>query len=97
VEIDGVGHTYFNERSEWPEGPWRFDYQQIREQRDYGRIRLRRMTQERNIQAAKWIKSPTPIMFNGVAAMQSDRTFVGSNSQLREAGESLELSPERSF
>lgn len=90
-----MGHTYFVEQSERPEGPWIVDYQQISELRDYSGKRLRRTTAERNIQAADWTKTPTLIVSNGVAAMQSDRVFAGSNTQVKEAEESLALSPER--
>jgi hypothetical protein len=87
--------TYFIEQAERPEGPWIVDYQQISELRDYSRKSLRRTTEERNIQAAEWTKSPTLIVSNGVAAMQTDRVFAGSNTQVRDAEESLALSPER--
>lgn len=50
VQIDGVGHTYFVEQSERPEGPWIVDYQQISEQRDYDKNRLRRTPRKETYQ-----------------------------------------------
>lgn len=96
VQIDGIGHTYFIEQSERPEGPWIVNYWQVTEARDYSNQRLRRITQNRNVQVPQWTKGTTLIVSDGVAATQGgDNIFPGSATQAAEAEESLALSPER--
>lgn len=96
VQIDGIGHTYFIEQSERPEGPWIVNYGQITELRDYKNQSLHRTTQNRNVQVPQWTKGATLIVAKGVAAAQGgDKTFPGSATQAAEAEESLALSPER--
>jgi hypothetical protein len=96
VQIDGISHTYFIEQSERPEGPWIVNYGQVTEVRDYENQRVRRTTQNRNVQVPQWTKGTTLIVANGMAATQGgDKTFPGSATQLAEAEESIALSPER--
>lgn len=96
VQIEGIGHTYFIEQSERPEGPWGVDYVQFTELRDYQRQRLRRTTQQRNMHAPQWTPGTMLIVAEGVAATQrGDKLFPGSATHLAEAEESLTLSPER--
>jgi len=96
LRIDGVGHTYFVEQSERPEGPWIVNYEQVTEYRDYESQRLQRTTLTRNILETQWTSGVTMTIADGAAAGRSgDRTFPGSAIDLSEGQEALALSPER--
>lgn len=96
VQIDGIGHTFFIEQSERPEGPWIVNYKQVTELRDYSNQRVRLTSQSRNVQVPQWTKDTTLVVAGGVAATQDgDKLFPGSATQVAEAEESLALSPER--
>jgi hypothetical protein len=96
LQIDGIGHTYYIEQSERPEGPWIADYTQITELRDYINSRFSRTVQHRDIQSESWSPQPTLVVADGVAAISAGgRTIPGSSTRLAEAEEALALSPER--
>jgi len=96
IQLEGVGHTYFIEQSERPEGPWIVNYSQITELRDFRENRLRRTTRETNILSPPGSPATALVVAEGAAATQAgDRTFPGSATQVAEAEEALALSPER--
>src|SRR5215471_9645775 len=96
IQIEGVGHTYFLEQSERPEGPWLVNYTQFSEVRDYRQNRLRRTTKDTNILSPEGSPNPALVVVGGSAAMQAgDRSFPASATQYAEAEEALSLSPER--
>jgi hypothetical protein len=95
IQIEGIGHTYYLEQSERPEGPWLVNYNQVTELRDYRQQRLRRTTLNRNIQSGEWTKGTTLVVADGTAAYKAgERFFPASPSQLVDADEALALSPD---
>jgi len=96
IQLEGIGHTYFLEQSERPEGPWLVNYSQFTEIRDYPENRLRRTTQDTNIISPKGSPASVFVVADGAAAMQAgDRSFPASATQYAEAEEAMALSPER--
>src|SRR5690242_8706727 len=66
IKVEGIGHKYWLEQSERPEGPWLVDYQQITEIRDLSGKRLRQTAESKNFQVAQWA-GPTLLYADGVA------------------------------
>lgn len=96
VMIEGVGHTYFVEQSERPEGPWVVSYEQVTELRDLSNGSLLRTAESRNFQSPQWRKGPAIVAAGGAVMMKfGERSGPGSPTQAREAQEALGLSPER--
>lgn len=70
IQLEGVGHTYFIEQSERPEGPWIANYSQITELRDYRENRLRRATRDTNILSPPGTPGTVIVVTDGKAAVQ---------------------------
>jgi hypothetical protein len=96
IQIDKIGHTYWIEQSERPDGPWLVDYRQVIELRDYANQRLSRNTQTRGFQNPQF-QQPTGLRIENDAAafVFGERSGPASKTELQEAQEVLELSAER--
>jgi hypothetical protein len=95
VKIESIGHKYWLEQSERPEGPWLVDYQQVTEVHDLVGKRLQQTSESKNFQATKW-GGATLIYANGVAAFIRGNQFSPVPASFAQgAEEALEFAPER--
>jgi hypothetical protein len=95
LKLEGVGHKYWLEQSERPEGPWLVDYQQITEIRDLSGKRLRQTAESKNFQVPQWA-GPTLLYADGVAAMaRGNQLFPAPAAFAQNAEEALTFAPER--
>jgi hypothetical protein len=95
VRSEGIGHTYWVEQSERPEGPYFVGYVQTSEARDLANQRVRVATQMKNGQIAEWTGG-TMIVANGVAAMErGGRFFPGSAVTVENETQKFAFAPER--
>jgi hypothetical protein len=95
VKLEGIGHKYWLEQSERPEGPWFVDYQQITEIRDLSGKRLRQTAESKNFQVPQW-GGPTLLYADGVAAFaRGNQVFPATASFAQNGEEALVLAPEQ--
>ena len=97
LNIDAMGHDYFIEQSERPEGPFIVRYTQTVEKRDVAVGRSRIETQQRFTQVPAWTGAGTSVIVDGeTAAMnRAERYAPATRDSYEEGRERIELAPER--
>jgi hypothetical protein len=97
LQIDAVGHEYFIDQSERPEGPFITRYVQTSEKRDVAGGRSRIETQLRFTQVPDWTGAGTATVVDGDAAAVSraERWGPAARQAYEDGRERLELAPER--
>ncbi|WP_207430863.1 MBL fold metallo-hydrolase [Sabulibacter ruber] len=95
LSYHGIGHRYWTEQSERPEGPWIVSYVQVDELRDVAQKRLLRKTQSKFTQSPEWSPVTMKISEGAAAQEMGPRVAPGKPNQLREAEETFALAPER--
>jgi glyoxylase-like metal-dependent hydrolase (beta-lactamase superfamily II) len=94
--IEAIGHDYFIDQSERPEGPFIVAYVSTSEQRDVAGGRTRVTKQQRFVLAPDWSPAGATIVDKDAAAMVAGERVVPAPRQVFEDGrEKLELAPER--
>lgn len=95
IKVEGIGHKYWLEQSERPEGPWLVDYQQITELRDLSGKRLRQTAESKNFQVTQWA-GPTLLYADGVAAFARGTQVFPTTAAFAQVGEeALAFAPEQ--
>lgn len=96
LQIETIGHDYFIDQSERPEGPFIVSYRQATELRDVAGGRSRLETQQRDVQFARWTPATATIADADAAAMQrGDRTMPAGRQAFEDGRQRIELAPER--
>jgi hypothetical protein len=97
LQIDAMGHDYFIDQSERPEGPFIVRYTQSSEKRDVAGGRSRIETQQRFTQVPAWAGAGTWVIVDADAAAMTrgERYGPGTRDAYEEGRERLELAPER--
>jgi hypothetical protein len=91
IHTKSVGHIYFLEQSERPNGPWYVDYQKTEEWRDVEHGNVRRTFEQTGIQEG----NGTDIVANGVSASLNGTSFVPNPGNVQPIEENLATAPER--
>ena len=97
LHIEAIGHEYFIEQSERPEGPFIVGYLQTSEMRDAADGRSRLETQRRFVQAPDWSGAGTvTIVDSSAAAMKrGERIAPAGRTAFDDGRRRIELAPER--
>jgi hypothetical protein len=97
LQIEAIGHDYFIEQSERPEGPFIVRYLQTSEKRDVAGGRSRIESQQRFMQVPDWAGAgAATIVDTDTAALSRGDRFAPSGRQAFDDGrERIELAPER--
>jgi len=97
LQIEAVGHDYFIDQSERPEGPWVTRYVQTSEKRDVSGGRSRLETQQRFLQVPDWAGAgvATIVDADAAAMVRGDRSGPAGRQAFDEGRERIELAPER--
>jgi glyoxylase-like metal-dependent hydrolase (beta-lactamase superfamily II) len=96
LRIESIGHDYFIDQSERPEGPFIVRYLSTVETRDVAGGRSRVERQHRFVLAPDWRAAGTTIVDGDAAALVRDGHVAPADRQAYEDGrERLELAPER--
>jgi len=95
VKLEAIGHTYWIDQSERPEGPWVTQYEQRTEIRDLTAGRLRQTIETRDGQSPAWTASTVIVSDQAAAIVAANGLRPGRAQQVDEAAVALELSPER--
>jgi hypothetical protein len=97
LQIEAIGHEYFIDQSERPEGPHVLRYLQTSEKRDVAGGRSRIETQQRFMQVPDWAGAGVATIVDGdTAAISRGDRFAPSGRQVFDDGrERIELAPER--
>jgi hypothetical protein len=97
LQIETIGHEFFIDQSEQPEGPFIVRYLQTSEMRDVTRGRSRTETQQRFVQVPAWSGSGTVTIVDADAAVlqRGDRSMPAGRQAFEEGRERLALAPER--
>jgi len=97
LHIESIGHEYYIDQSERPEGPFIVTYVSTTELRDVAGGRSRIQSQQRDIQTPEWRGGPATIVNGEASALVVEgRPMVpGGRQAFDEGRERLELGPER--
>jgi glyoxylase-like metal-dependent hydrolase (beta-lactamase superfamily II) len=97
LEIESIGHTYFIEQSERPEGPFIVSYVSTSETRDVAGGRGRTEEQQRFVLSPDWSGGGAATIVDAdAAAIARGGRYVPAGRQVFEDGrERIELAPER--
>jgi glyoxylase-like metal-dependent hydrolase (beta-lactamase superfamily II) len=97
LQIEAIGHDYFIEQSERPEGPFIPRYLQTSEKRDVAGGRSRIETQQRFSQVPDWTGAGAAVIVDADAAVlnRGERYAPAGRPALDDGRERLELAPER--
>ena len=97
LQIEAIGHDYFIEQSERPEGPFIVRYLQTSEKRDVAGGRSRIESQQRFMQVPDWAGAGAATIVDAdTAALSRGERFAPSGRQAFDDGrERIELGPER--
>ena len=97
LQIEAIGHDYFIEQSERPEGPFIVRYLQTSEKRDVAGGRSRIETQQRFTQVPDWAGAGAATIVDADAAAFSrgDRVAPSGRQAFDDGRERIELAPER--
>src|SRR4029079_11250012 len=95
LQIEAVGHDYFIDQSERPEGPWVTRYVQTSEKRDVSGGRSRLETQRRFLQAPEWAGAgvATIVDADAAAMVRGDRSGPAGRPAFDEGRERIEVAP----
>jgi glyoxylase-like metal-dependent hydrolase (beta-lactamase superfamily II) len=95
LRVEGIGHHYYLDQSERPEGPWIASYEQRTELRDLDGHRLHQTVETKSIQNGTWA-GQTTIVADGVAATLRDGAAGPGRSQaVTDAADTFAFEPER--
>jgi hypothetical protein len=97
LQIEAIGHEYFIDQSERPEGPHILRYLQTSEKRDVAGGRSRIETQQRFMQVPDWAGAGVATIVDGDAAAiaRGDRVVPSGRQAFDDGRERIELAPER--
>jgi hypothetical protein len=97
LDIESIGHDYYLDQSERPEGPFIVNYASTTERRDVAGGRSRLEVQQRNVQSPEWSGAGTATIVDAdAAAMTRSGRYTPAGRQAFESGrQRLELGPER--
>jgi hypothetical protein len=96
LQIEGIGHHFWIEQSERPEGPWLVSYTQSTEIRDLVKNRLYFSAQDRHLQFPEWREMPNSIVADNMAFFEmKGRFFPNSPHQVFIGNQKLALAPEK--
>jgi hypothetical protein len=96
LRIESIGHDYFIDQSERPEGPVIVRYLSTKETRDVAGGRSRVDEQQRFVLTPDWTATGTTIVDReAAAAVRGDRLAPAARETFDEGRERLELAPER--
>jgi hypothetical protein len=97
LQIESIGHEYFIDQSERPEGPFVTTYVQTSEKRDVAGGRSRMETQQRFTLAPDWAGAGTATIVDAdsAAMTRSDRFLPAGHQAFDDGRERIELAPER--
>ncbi|MEW6126960.1 MAG: hypothetical protein AB1757_07970 [Acidobacteriota bacterium] len=95
LKFEAIGHRFWVEQSERPEGPWIVSYDQITESRDLTNNKILRATQSKMEQLPNW-NGTSLIIADGVAMRTvGTRKIPGQVAEVEQAKEDLATSPEK--
>jgi hypothetical protein len=95
LRVEAMGHSYYLDQSERPEGPWIVSYEQRTELRDVEHQRLRQTLERRSIQGSAWAGSTTVVSDHAAAVVRGDKMAPARAAQMHDAADTLALEPER--
>lgn len=97
LQIDTIGHEYFIDQSERPEGPFVVRYVQTSERRDVAGGRSRLETQQRFLQVPDWTPPDAATIVDADAAVlqRGDGGAPAGRQAFEDGRERIELAPER--
>ncbi len=97
LDIESIGHDYYIDQSERPEGPFIVSYASTSERRDVAGGRSRLEVQQRNVQSPDWSGAGTATIVDAdTAAMTRSGRFAPAGREAFESGrQRVELGPER--
>jgi hypothetical protein len=97
LQIEAIGHDYFIDQSERPEGPFILRYVQTVEKRDVAGGRSRIESQQRFTQVPDWSGAGTATIADADAAVinRGERYGPAGKAAFDDARERVELAPER--
>lgn len=97
LQIEAMGHDFFIDQSERPEGPFVVRYLSTSETRDVARGRSRIETQQRFLQVPAWAGAgmATIVDADAAAISRGDRFAPAGRQAFDEGRERIELAPER--
>src|SRR5215469_11883930 len=97
LAIESIGHDYFIDQSERPEGPFIVMYVSTSEQRDVAGGRTRFARQQRFALAPEWSPAggATIVDKDAAAAVTGERLVPAPRQDYEDGRERLELAPER--
>jgi hypothetical protein len=97
LQIEAIGHDYFIEQSERPEGPFIVRYLQTSEKRDVAGGRSRLESQQRFMQVPDWAGAGAATIVDGetAAITRGDRVAPAGRQAFEDGRERIELAPER--
>jgi len=97
LQIEAIGHDYFIEQSERPEGPFIVRYLQTSEKRDVAGGRSRIESQQRFMQVPDWAGAgvATIVDADTAAFSRGDRVGPSGRQAFDDGRERIELGPER--
>ena len=97
LQIEAIGHEYFIDQSERPEGPFVVRYLQTTETRDVAGGRSRLESQQRFFQAPEWTPPGTATIVDADAAaiVRGERAAQAGRQAFEDGRERIELAPER--
>jgi len=97
LQIEAIGHEYFIDQSDRPEGPFIVRYQQTSETRDVAGGRSRLESQQRFFQVPEWTPPGTATIVDADAAaiVRGERAAPAGRQAFEDGRERIELAPER--
>lgn len=95
LSVQGIGHSYFLEQSERPEGPWFVNYEQFSQLRDYKRNRVYVEKETKNILQPGWQKTSLVFADSTLAVKSSGDLVPGRRALEGEMREILDYAPEQ--
>src|SRR3954463_9704856 len=97
LQIEAIGHEYFIDQSERPEGPFVTRYVQTSEKRDIAAGRSRLESQQRFLQVPEWAGAGAAVIVGAdtAASHRGERFAPAGRDAFEDGRERLELAPER--
>ena len=97
LQIESIGHEYFIDQSERPEGPFVTRYVQTSEKRDIAAGRSRLESQQRFLQVPEWAGAGAAVIVDAdtAASHRGERFAPAGRDAFEDGRERLELAPER--
>jgi hypothetical protein len=95
LKLDTIGHSYWIDQSERPEGPWITNYETRSELRDLDASRLRRTSEVRNALISAPSTSTLIVADAAAATMADGKPRPGQPTDVDDATAAIALGPER--